>query len=483
MIKSLTILLFLALLLTAIPTATFATNHTISNEAEEHILNELNRANIPNAAIAVIQGGETSYILKDSAHDTLFMIGSVSKSFTAFGVLLLEDMGLLSVNDPVHQHLPWFEVYYNGVPVPHDDITVYNLLQHTSGLINSPSITSEMITDDFISQFSEMELAFYPSSEFIYGNVNYVLLGLLIETVSGQSYSEFMTQQVLQPLGLYNTFADMQNAHETGRVIGGNRPGFLLVHPWNPPIAQLEVPTGFIYSDISDLARWAGIHLGTVEITEQFARVVQRSHEDNHSSENPFVDKDFFYAAGWFVHLENGEIEHGGLTHGYSTIVSFFPHDDIAVIALGNLLRYSMMHPFRTLVLDVLEDGTFSKVGMDLYVILDIIFAIITALGIVCIVMFAWLVIKLIKKVRNGTKMKFNLTISKVAWLIIPVVSLLALIAFYIVPYAVFHFPRAEFVTFLPASITTTYIALWIIVLYSWCSWLARVFVNPQVEK
>ena len=123
--KAFAILLLLTLLFTTVSPAFAQT--AISNEAEDHILNELNRANIPNAAVAVIQGGETSYILKDSEYDTLFQIGSISKSFTGFGVLLLEDMGLLSVSDTVNHHLPWFEVRYNGVSVPHNDITIYNL--------------------------------------------------------------------------------------------------------------------------------------------------------------------------------------------------------------------------------------------------------------------------------------------------------------------------------------------------------------------
>ncbi|MCL2621292.1 MAG: serine hydrolase, partial [Defluviitaleaceae bacterium] len=120
----------LVVLILALPITTFAQT-IISNEAEEHILSELRRANIPNAAVAVMQNGETSYIFKDSTQDTLFQIGSVTKSFTGFGVLLLEDMGLLSVSDPVNRHLPWFDVRYNDIPVT---VTIYNLLQHRSGL-------------------------------------------------------------------------------------------------------------------------------------------------------------------------------------------------------------------------------------------------------------------------------------------------------------------------------------------------------------
>jgi len=98
------IVMMFVLLIFTLPTSIFA-SATISREAEEHIMEELRRARIPNAAIAVMQDGETSYIFRDSSHDSLFQIGSIAKSFTAFGILLLEDMELLSVYDPVNQHL------------------------------------------------------------------------------------------------------------------------------------------------------------------------------------------------------------------------------------------------------------------------------------------------------------------------------------------------------------------------------------------
>ena len=96
----------LTMLTSILPTVIYAdTTIAISNEAQEHILSQIRRARIPNAAIAIIQDGETSFILQNASYDTLFNIASDSKPFTAFGVLLLEDMGLLSVTDPVSQHL------------------------------------------------------------------------------------------------------------------------------------------------------------------------------------------------------------------------------------------------------------------------------------------------------------------------------------------------------------------------------------------
>jgi len=459
----------------------------MEEEAEMHFLNQLRRARIPNAAIAVIEDGETSYLFKDSAHDTLFQIGSVSKSFTAFAILLLEDMGLLSVSDPVNQHFPWFEVRYNGMPVPHGDMSIYNLLHHTSGLTSNerrfPATTAGMVADDIVSQLIGIELAFYPSTEFGYGNINYVILGLLIEAVSGQSYDKFMTEQILHPLGLYNTFADIWRAHETGRVIGGNRLGFLQSRPWNPPVTPLAVPTGFIYSDISDLARWAGIHLGTIEVAEPFTRIVQRSQENHHSAENPFADKAFFYAAGWFIHLESGEIEHGGQTPGYSTLVSFFPYDNTAVVALGNLVLASIMHPFGTLALDNIEGYSFDVIRIDFFTILDIILTTITVIGIVSAGMFVWLAIKLTKKLRRRDRIKVNLTVKNAVGMIGPIISLVALVVFYVVPPILQDTSRAVILIYAPASLTTGYIALWAIAAYAWCSWFAKCLFVPDTAN
>ena len=156
-------------------------NTATTNEAEEHILNELRRARIPNAAVAVIKDDETSFILKDSEPNTLFQLASVAKPITAFGVLLLDDMRLLSVEDPVNKHLPWFEVRYNGVLVPHEDITIYNLMQHTSGIAQNesrfPSAILAETTEEFTTRLTGIELDFYPGTSSAYSNMAYHILG------------------------------------------------------------------------------------------------------------------------------------------------------------------------------------------------------------------------------------------------------------------------------------------------------------------
>ncbi|MCL2842548.1 MAG: beta-lactamase family protein [Oscillospiraceae bacterium] len=487
--KLLTILLLLALLLAAVPTAAI-TQTTISSEAEEHILNELNRANIPNAAIAVIQDGETSYILKDSEQDTLFQIGSTAKSFTGFGVLLLEDMGLLSISDPVNQHLPWFEVRYNGEPVPHEDISIYNLLQHTSGFTSDdrrfPSTSEELSKDELIGQLTGIEFAFYPSEGHIYGNVNYVILGVLIEAVSGQSYDDFMTQNVLHPLGLYDTFTNAQRAHDTGRVIGGHRFGFLRPRPHNvQATSSLAMQAGGMYSSISDMARWAGIQLGVIEVNEQFTRIVQRSRENNHTSQNPFADLGFVYAAGWGVSqdgwgiLEYGSIQHSGGTFGYFAYVEIVPERDMALVILSNF-RHMNLPQWISLVWDAVDGRSFNRIGLDTYGIVDIVFVILTAVGILFIGLFVRLAVKLRKQLHSGEKVNPKL---RIRWLIGPILSIMGLIIIYFIVPMLFQISFSSLLLLLSSSMTTAIIAVWIMAAYSLFSLWAKVFANPRVGK
>ena len=482
--KAISMMLCIIALIFALPSAAFAQTG-ISNEAEEHILNELRRARIPNAAIAVIQDGETSYIFRYSTHDTLFQIGSVSKSFTGFGVLLLEDMGLLSVNDPVNQHLPWFEMHYNGIPVPHEDITVYNLLQHTSGLISDerlfPRAAVTESTDEFTARLTGLELVFYPSERHVYGNLNYIILGLLIETVSGQSYDEFMTQHVLHPLGMYNTFTDMQRAYETGWVIGGNRLRFLQPVSWNPPMHPTTIPSGFIYSNITDMVRWAEVHLGSEDIPEQFVRVVQRSHENNHNFTNPFADRNLIYTAGWNVNLESGSIHHYGSTPGYSAALRMLPDSNTAVVILGNLSAGATL--FGVYILNVIEGEPFSSAGMNPFAIIDIIYTVTFAICIVYIGFFIRFIAGLIKRLKGG-KLTNRKIVFKIRWLIAPLIVIADIILMYISPSMLSNSSHEFALMFSPASYTPALIGLWVALVCSLCVFIARVLgLSPKKKQ
>ena len=469
--------LLLAILISAALQITTSANPVISNETKEHIMAELNRAKIPNAAIAIIQNGETSYVLKDSNHDTLFPIGSVTKSFTGFGVLLLEDMGLLSVSDSVRQHLSWFEVRYNGEFVPHEDIAVYNLLQHTSGFTSDerrfPSTVNELSQGEFIEQLRGIELVFYPSQGHVYGNVNYIILGLLIEAVSGQSYDEFITQNVLHPLGLYNTFTNGQHARATGRAVDGHRYGFFRPRRTDAQWASLAVPTGGgVYSTISNMVRWAKIQLGEIEVNEQLTRVIARSHENNHTTQNPFADLDFVYAAGWGV-SDEGFIQHVGSTMGNISAVWIVTEDDLAVVILSNLRQN--VAPWVFMVLDAVNEGELNHIGADANLIMDIIFVGLTAIGVLFIGLLIRLAIKVGKRMHSREKSKHML---KIRWLFGLLPSIIGVLFFYIIAPMLFAMPLGALLIFSPASTVTAIVAVWIMAVYSTFSLLAKVLFN-----
>ena len=173
------------LCLASTPTIAFGGVANISDVREQIdnvVLDELERARIPNAAIAIIQGEEIQYIFYPSEADvdkyTLFQIGSTSKAFTALGILLLEDEGLLSLDDPVSQHIPWFTVLNSGEEVS-GELTIANLLYHTSGFTrnNFPRASAGASLEEAVRMVNGTELAFSPSQKFTYSNPSYSFLG------------------------------------------------------------------------------------------------------------------------------------------------------------------------------------------------------------------------------------------------------------------------------------------------------------------
>jgi len=466
----------------------------INNQAEEHILNELRRANIPNPAVAVIQGNETTFILKDSERDTLFEIASVTKPFTAFGVLLLEDMGLLSVRDPVNQHLPWFEVRYNGVPVPHESIAIHHLIHHNSGIAQNenrfPRAAPTETVDEFIARLAGMELDFYPGTNVAYSNMAYVILGLLIETVSGQSYDEFMTQQILHPLGLYNTFTNIERARATERNVSGHRRGFLRTWQGNETVHHriINMPAGFIYSSVEDLARWAKIQLGTIDVPPQFARVVQRSHTLRNDSDTVFIDdrgffSGYFFSGGWYINAETGHIEHGGTSmNGLSTLVRILPESNTAVVVLYNLRVWNSGDNLADMPLNAVVYGNFTGFGRDWNMWIDILFTLLCVWGVVCIGLFVRLFMKVRKRLRNGEVIKANYPAIGIKGLFGLVCSVAGLIFYYIFPYVLMDSTRESLLNNWVISFGAAAIFIWIITLYDVFAWWVKFFVKPNLK-
>jgi CubicO group peptidase (beta-lactamase class C family) len=255
---------------------------------------------------------------------TKFRLGSLTKQFTAACILILEERGKLKTSDPVKKYLP-------DAPPAWDKITIYNLLTHTSGI---PEFTAQPDYETIklspssprqtYDRLRDKSLAFQPGERFSYSNSNYLLLGFLIEEISGDSYEKFLQHNVLTPLGLRDTGYDSR-ALLPRRASGYSRSGGELV---NADYIHMSIPqaAGALYSTTEDLLRWEqGLFGGKLLSAASLKKMT-----------TPFKAT---YACGLGVRTINGHkiISHDGGIEGFETFLAYYPEDRLTVVVLANL--------------------------------------------------------------------------------------------------------------------------------------------------
>ncbi|HEX9256390.1 MAG TPA: serine hydrolase [Candidatus Angelobacter sp.] len=256
---------------------------------------------------------------------TKFRLGSITKQFTAASILLLEERGKLKIEDPVKKYMP-------DAPAAWDKITIFHLLTHTSGI---PSFTgfpdykarqAQTITPEkLVEWFRDKPLEFEPGTKWNYSNSGYVLLGYLIEKISGQSYSDFVQQNIFTPLGMKDSGYDSNSAIIAHRA-AGYTPG--KGGPENAGFVHMSIPfsAGALYSTTEDLLRWEqGLFGGKVLKAESLAKMTTPFKQD--------------YAFGLGVSTNNGHkmIAHDGGIEGFNTSLAYYPDDKLVVAVLANL--------------------------------------------------------------------------------------------------------------------------------------------------
>jgi CubicO group peptidase (beta-lactamase class C family) len=187
---------FLALLIAG---NALALGNAVDRSIDSYIRDEMTKRSIPGLAIAVIWHGHiekaTGYGYADldfsvpATSTTLFSVASVTKSFTAVGIMMLEEAGKLTLDDPITKYL-------DGLPASWHEVKIRQLLNHTSGIpdVMANSFTLDTIADtpeEMFRVLHDKPLAFASGSERRYNQANYMLLGLLIEKLSGKPYTQF----------------------------------------------------------------------------------------------------------------------------------------------------------------------------------------------------------------------------------------------------------------------------------------------------
>ena len=248
---------------------------------------------------------------------TRFNIASMTKQFTAASILLLEDRGKLKTDDLVKKYLL-------DAPASWDKITIYHLLTHTSGISGDAAKYEPGASDKLV--FSDRPLDFQPGEQWAYTNLGYIVLGYLVERISGQTYEDFIRENIFKPLRM-NDSGLMSFVTVIPRRASGYWPGNNGLENADRSFdTRLGFSSGSLYSSTEDLLRWEeGLFSGRLLSPGSLRKMI-----------TPFKSD---YACGLYAKRVNGHfmIEHDGNNIGFNSDMAYYPEDRIAVIVLANL--------------------------------------------------------------------------------------------------------------------------------------------------
>ncbi len=269
-----------------------------------------------------------------NAPHTKFCIGSVTKQFTATAILQLQQQGLLDVNQVISTYLP---DYPKG-----QQITVYHLLNHTAGIYNYTDVLENpylrVTLDEIIAWFSDKPLEFTPGERFKYCNSGYVLLTKIIETISGQSYADYLQNQLFEPLGMADSGYEQRELILPHRASGYTMTenGFQNAAFWDQ---SQGAGAGAMYSTTKDLYKWE----------RSFYTDTVLSQASKNAMFTPTImaglsGSEGYYGYGWYIDTHCGRDRHvhaGGFS-GFRSIIARYPGEQLVVIALSNITGVSI---------------------------------------------------------------------------------------------------------------------------------------------
>ncbi len=328
-----------------------------ADRVDDFIKSEMRLRHIPGLSLAVVRNGRVikarGYGLANSESkapatpDTVYQIASMTKQFTAAGIMLLVENGTVSLDEVIDKYLPDLPLTWRGVTVRH-------LLTHTSGikdfadLADSETERSKDYTKaQIIALVSGAPLEFRPGEKWNYSNTGYFLLGMIIERVSGKPYEDFLRERILQPLGMADT-----RLNDLNEIVPRRAAGYVLRngHLYN---AQPVSPThtyaaGGLLSTAADLAKWdAALYTEKVLRKSSLEQMLTPATlNDSQPARNSLFNN--YYGFGWFL----GELgrhkyaDHGGvIPSGFTSDVIRFLDDRLTIIVLTNRVAADFLAP------------------------------------------------------------------------------------------------------------------------------------------
>jgi len=308
----------------------------MSKKELEFVFEQLEKDHIFSGTILVSQGGE---VLFEKAYgfasrqlnvpnvlETKFHIASVTKMFIAMAALMLSEQGLIELHEKPAAYLP-------ELAALDKDITLHHLLSHTSGLQDIYEVQNlrfemnklKIEQGDLLSYLVKQPQLFRPGEGWGYSSTGFILMGYLMEKVTGLSFSELMKRSVLTPLSMTNTGLDLPRRINAGRAYGHAVENGQLVNADNDELSEIEAP-GELYSTVQDLKKWCDAMFDCPLVSPQTLTLMFTPYGQ--------VAPSLHYGYGWF--LAPRFRMHGGGTPGFLSQMRQYPEQKVSIILLFN---------------------------------------------------------------------------------------------------------------------------------------------------
>jgi CubicO group peptidase (beta-lactamase class C family) len=357
--KHLSILLLTLISFAVTIPSTVKAQEPLDTEAiDAYIENHMADNQIPGLALSIVHNNEVVYTQgygvtgpdgTPVTPQTPFTIGSVSKPITALAVMQLVEAGKIDLDAPIQTYLPWFTL---ADPEEAKQITIRHLLTQTSGI--SPKDGDRgMLSDDMsdtaletnIRGLGDINLNRPVGESFAYANSNFDILGLIVQTVSGQSYESYIEDQIYTPLEMANSYTSKAEAEANGMAVGHT---YYFGSPTvfdNAPHPRTKLPAGFLISSAEDLGHYLIAQLnegryGDVQIlSPEYVALMQQPAIE-------YGNNGMAYGFAWRTKLVGGEpsIRHGGDTSNFHSDLAFSPNRGWGVAVVINYSGAPVFH-------------------------------------------------------------------------------------------------------------------------------------------
>lgn len=263
--------------------------------------------------------------------ETKFHIASVTKMFIAMAALVLSERGQISLQEKPCRYLP-------ALAVLDQNITLHHLLSHTSGLqdiYDVPNLRFEMQKrknegGDLLSYLVKLPQLFQAGEGWSYSCTGSILMGYVLEQVTGLSFDELMKHYVLTPLGMTSTGLDRPRRINVGRATGYTVENGEVVHADNDRLSMFEEAPGELYSTVLDLGKWCDAMFACPLVSPHTLQLMFTPHAHIDS----LWERSWQYGYGWF--LDPGFRMHGGGTEGFGSLIRQYPAQKVSIIVLLN---------------------------------------------------------------------------------------------------------------------------------------------------